>query len=622
MKEKIYVRDNDQLMAEWDWEKNLSFSPNHLTIGSGKKVWWICSKGHSWQASVEKRASGKGCPYCSGRLVSDANRLSAIRPDIAKTWDYEKNYPITPETVSFSSNKKYWWKCSKGHSWSSSCNSRSNGNNCPYCSGRIASSENNLATLFPNLVSEWDYAKNQGMLPEEFTPYSGKQVWWICSKGHSFKKSIAKRSSGVGCTVCSNRTVISGVNDLKTTHPKLANEWCYQKNEPYFPENFHAGSSKKVWWECENGHQWEASIVNRTHNRNCPYCSGKIASPEWNITTHSPILISEWDYDKNHGALPESFTPYSNKKVWWKCEFGHSWMASINKRTNGSHCPECWKEMRTSFPEQCVSYYLNKFFTNISNNYQFEFNNATYEFDIFIHDINVAIEYDGEYFHKNKLNNDTRKNLAAKQAGISLYRIREIGCPEIQNCFVIPVLPTYINNDFKSLENAIKFLIKELINIEPLICIEVDQNDIFQQYVSLRKKHSFAVMCPDLIEEWDFGKNGNLDPNNISYGSAKSVWWKCKKCGYEFKTSVNKRSHGSGCPACANKIIIEGKNDLLTKYPSIAETWNYEKNQLNPKSVFPKSHKKVWWKCKKCGYEWIQTIANRTKSNRCPNCGK
>ena len=587
-----------------------------------EKVWWKCESGHFWESTVEKRTKGKGCPYCSGRLVSDTNRLSIIKPNIAETWDYEKNHPIMPDIVSFSSNKKYWWKCSNGHSWSASCNSRSSGNNCPYCSGRIASPEHNLATLFPELTSEWDYDKNSGLIPEDFTPYSSKQVWWICSQGHSFKNSIAKRSAGRGCPVCSNRRVISGVNDLKTTHPILAMEWNYQKNEPFTPEDFHAGSSKKVWWKCTNNHQWESSIVNRVRNRNCPYCSGKISSPERNLATYSPALILEWDYDKNQGVSPEEFTPYSNKKVWWKCEFGHSWMASVNKRTNGSHCPKCWQEMRTSFPEQCVLYYLNKHFTNISNNYQFEFKNTTYEFDIFIHDLNVAIEYDGEYFHKDKLDTDIRKNIIAKQAGISLYRVRETGCPEIEDCFVVPVIPTYSNNDFSSLEKAIEFLIKELAHVNDSIRIKEDQNNVFQQYVSLRKKRSFASICPNLVEEWDCNKNGTLDPNNISYGSAKSVWWKCKKCGHKFKVSVNKRSHGSGCPACTGKIIVEGKNDLLTKYPFVSDIWDYEKNPLSPQKFFPKSHKKVWWKCKKCNHEWVQTIANRTKSNSCPNCGK
>ncbi len=65
-KEKKYVRDNAQLMAEWNWEKNteLDFDPKTLTLGSGQKVWWKCSKGHEWQAIIANRHKGSGCPKC------------------------------------------------------------------------------------------------------------------------------------------------------------------------------------------------------------------------------------------------------------------------------------------------------------------------------------------------------------------------------------------------------------------------------------------------------------------------------------------------------------------------------------------------------------------------------
>ena len=62
-KEKQYVSDNAQLMEEWNWEKNADISPSQLTIGSGQKVWWKCSKGHEWQAVINSRNNGTGCPY-------------------------------------------------------------------------------------------------------------------------------------------------------------------------------------------------------------------------------------------------------------------------------------------------------------------------------------------------------------------------------------------------------------------------------------------------------------------------------------------------------------------------------------------------------------------------------
>jgi hypothetical protein len=65
-KEKKYLIDNPTLMAEWNWEKNneLGLDPKTLTLGSGKKVWWKCDKGHEWQATIASRNHGNGCPYC------------------------------------------------------------------------------------------------------------------------------------------------------------------------------------------------------------------------------------------------------------------------------------------------------------------------------------------------------------------------------------------------------------------------------------------------------------------------------------------------------------------------------------------------------------------------------
>ena len=65
-KEKRCVSDNAKLMAEWDWEKNnkLGFDPKTLTLGSEKKTWWKCSKGHEWQAIIGNRNKGQGCPVC------------------------------------------------------------------------------------------------------------------------------------------------------------------------------------------------------------------------------------------------------------------------------------------------------------------------------------------------------------------------------------------------------------------------------------------------------------------------------------------------------------------------------------------------------------------------------
>ena len=97
MAEKKYVIDNAELMAEWDWKKNneLGFDPKVLTLGSNKKVWWECNKGHEWQATIKNRNKGNGCPYCSSRFVLIGyNDLQTANPSLAKEWNFEKNFKV------------------------------------------------------------------------------------------------------------------------------------------------------------------------------------------------------------------------------------------------------------------------------------------------------------------------------------------------------------------------------------------------------------------------------------------------------------------------------------------------------------------------------------------------
>ena len=105
-----------------------------------------------------------------------------------------------------------------------------------------------------------------------------------------------------------------------------------------------AGTRLKVWWKCEKGHSYEASISNRTYkNQGCPYCAGKRVLKGFNdLETTCADLINEWNYEKNE-LLPENYSKGSQKIVWWKCcKCGSEWEAPINYRSRGKYkCPKC-----------------------------------------------------------------------------------------------------------------------------------------------------------------------------------------------------------------------------------------------------------------------------------------
>ena len=61
------------LLAEWDWKKNVDIKPDEIVYGSGKKVWWKCSAGHSWKAPIYRRVRGRGCPICRHEHMKSDN---------------------------------------------------------------------------------------------------------------------------------------------------------------------------------------------------------------------------------------------------------------------------------------------------------------------------------------------------------------------------------------------------------------------------------------------------------------------------------------------------------------------------------------------------------------------
>ena len=131
-------------------------------------------------------------------------------------------------------------------------------------------------------------------------------------------------------------------NSLLHSNPEIAKEWNYEKNGNLRPEHFLANSSKKVWWKCQKGHEWQATIGSRNIGRGCPYCSGLFAiKGENDLQTVNPTLAKEWDYEKNNDLTPMEVLPNSEKKVWWKCDKGHEWQAIIGNRNKGQGCPYC-----------------------------------------------------------------------------------------------------------------------------------------------------------------------------------------------------------------------------------------------------------------------------------------
>ena len=288
-----------KIAAQWDIEKNGDLAPSNVLPGSVIKVWWRCSLGHHWLASVNARTSGYNCPYCSNhKVLSGFNDLATKFPEIASQWDYEYNKGLSPDEVAPHFREHVWWRCSLGHSWSATVVSRTvKERGCPFCSGnQILKGFNDLATTHPQLAAEWDCVRNASLTPEQVSKGSNRMVFWKCRLGHTWSAAVNSRTGQEsGCPYCSGNKVLSGFNDLKTINPELAAQWDAGKNGSLSPEQVTANSGKKVWWICTQGHSWPATIASRNEGRGCPFCTGrKVISGENDLATVIPHLVAEW----------------------------------------------------------------------------------------------------------------------------------------------------------------------------------------------------------------------------------------------------------------------------------------------------------------------------------------
>ncbi len=616
-KEKQYVSDNAQLMAEWNWEKNdeLGIVPQHLTCGSGRKVWWKCAKEHEWRAIIANRNRGVGCPYCAGSyVIRGENDLLTVNPTIAKEWDYEKNGELTPADVLPNSNKKVWWKCSKGHEWQATIAKRSKGNGCPYCSGKVVSKGyNDLPTLNPALVNEWNFEKNGSLNPESFTASSHKMIWWKCNRGHEWQSTIANRNNGNGCPYCSSRKVLKGYNDLQTINPSLAEEWNYEKNNELTPADVLPNSNKKVWWKCSKGHEWQAAIAHRNKGEGCPICHSErhTSLPEYMLVYYfNKYGVATVHSYRGKGYELDVYIP--SKKVAIEYD-GYYWHKNSTKKDLEKNI-KCKKDKIKLYRIREGLLPLN----SSSIDYIVQRDKKDLE--------KVIKEIVSEII-------GTEIDVDLTRDAIVIENLREYTEKDISLLSTNPEIAAEWNYDKNGKMKPEGFF----ANSNKKVWWKCSKGHEWQARIADRSKGKGCPFCagkyiiqgendlqttnPILADDWNYEKNNGLTPLDVMPNSVQKVWWKCSK-GHEWQARIDSRNKGSGCPFCSGRYVAKGETDLQTVNPSLANEWNYDKNgSLKPEDFTANSGKKVWWKCSK-GHEWQATIANRNYGYGCPQCAR
>ena len=566
-KRESFADKNPHLIIEWHPIKNGDIRPDKILADSREKYWWICDKGHEWQATANNRNHGKGCPICANQQVLKGyNDLESQYPDLAKEWHPTKNGSLRPSEILCTSNKKVWWVCDKKHEWQAAISDRSRiGLGCPYCSNqKLLKGYNDLATVNPDLAKQWHPTKNENITPDMVQAGSNKKAWWVCDKGHEWQAVISTRNHGVGCPHCKkelntsfpeqaiyyyfdqltsteNRYLYDGKNEIDVFltefnigieydgvyfhNKERAKKLEIQKNKILKDSGIKLLRVKEInnleeTIDSEDVFYYKytadalnlGTVINKLIMR-VNQITGLSFSVDINIDRDRaiiyeryidnekknsllykrPLLAAEWHPTKNGRLLPEMVTPHSNKIVWWKCQNGHEWKTGVNHRSNGSGCPIC----------------------------------------------------------SNK-----------------------------------KVLKGY--------------------------------NDLQTRY-------------PNVAAEWHPTKNGLRTPEDVLPFSNKKAWWLCNVCGNEWQATINSRSTGNGCPCCkGSKIgkkrvenLIKKEGSLESRNPELAAEWHPTKNEnLLPSQVTFGSGKKAWWKCKNCGHEWQAVIGSRNKGAGCPKCRK
>ena len=192
-------------------------------------------------------------------------------------WDYELNN-IKPNEVAFRSGKKYWFKCSRAlhESEQKLLGNIVSGRSHLFCIKCNSFGQWLIDTFGTNAINAYRSDKN---INDWFSigVHSSKDIWIKCEdKSHpDYRTTPDKFVSGDRCPVCSNHKVVSGINDIATTHPEYVQ---YFKN-PYDACVYSISSGKHIWFKCPLcGNEKYIDICTALHNGySCSSCGDGVS---------------------------------------------------------------------------------------------------------------------------------------------------------------------------------------------------------------------------------------------------------------------------------------------------------------------------------------------------------
>jgi Probable Zinc-ribbon domain len=420
-----------------------------------------------------------------------------------------------------------------------------------------------LAVDYPALAAQWHPTANAPLTPGDVTHGSHRRTVWICPSdpSHVWVAIVQSRTTQKrGCPWCGGVRVTPETS-LVARYPKVAEEWHPTRNGGLRPCDVRYGSERRVWWQCPRHprHVWQARVVDRSCGGvGCPSCPRRRTTSETSLAARFPQIAQEWHPNKNDWLSPADLLPGSNRKVWWRC------------RQDPSHEWRAVVASRTGLKTGCPACAgkvvtpktsLAAKFPDVAKEWHPTRNRYLAP--------DVVMPHSARKVWWQCLRDATH----AWRAQINSRTGQGTGCPVCANVVVTAT-------------------------------------------------NALAAWFPELAAEWHPSRNRPLRPERVLPGSNRKVWWRCHvKPAHVWCASVASRTSGSGCPACANKMVTED-NSLLAMLPELARQWHPTKNgSLTPASVTPGSGKSIWWRCPtNPAHAWCSPPFNRSRGSGCPHC--
>lgn len=425
-------------------------------------------------------------------------------------------------------------------------------------------SEYNLETTVPDVAKRWHPTKNGSKKPCDFTPGSHFVAAWRCPNGtesepHDWTTAICN-AVRTGCPFCSKRNQkVTKSQSVGFLFPHLTDQWHSTENGNRTIFEFSPSSHHVAVWYCPNGkleeHKWKQRIFERINGSGCPFCGNRRVCKDNSLKKTDPYLIEEWD---DFGLSPDNVTRGSNKKIWWKCKLcSERWQARINNRTQSSRgktgCPKCFR--RTSYLELFLYSQIKWIFPDTKNRYRIN----GMETDCYSEKAKLVVELDGYPWHHGKESRDLAKTAALRQCGLAVVRIRDVRLGKINDSdFIIDTASRKVQFAFmKNLMRYINNLISEPNEkIYEYLQLKAPPNmdyyrEIKESIPQRKPLNNFSVTHHPLIKYWDYDKNGNVRPENVTYGCKRRMNWICHEHEETWSALVCNVAKGQlGCKKC------------------------------------------------------------------------